>query len=484
MAQLEAVRDGSNVAAGQVGAVNDTDTVNRLLDYAIKVRPPVSDKRLSPSSGGDFDTKVLFDRPDRAVPLEKADTFSLKLSREKELFMSLPSRSVEAMQERIANHKTELAVEAGIGVAVGIGLAAVTKNPAIVGKTLAPYARQSVGYLGRAMVAVASVDWSLRLGVPAVNTWIGSGTVEENKKKLGQNVGNGVLDYGAGLAGGLAGVGIGSKLTTPWVNRPPAFDPRPSLSVKASASEIKTPEAFRTVKENKVNDDVVSLYEKSFPKEERQPVEEIRALVESGVIQVHTTRTASGELKSFSFTSMHKESAKPFANLDFIATAEAERSTGIGSLHARRLSKMVKEDNPDLVALTLEMEHPAESGLELADKLTRARRAMFYDRLDAPDTKVKYNILDFEDPAYRGPAQWRAWIYKPQEFNSVETARGMYTNEGGYGLSVRSKPVREFERVNNYYEPSQSLLSLGLSSTAAQNGSQGWRFLQGDSQKK
>lgn len=478
MAQLETVSDSSNNGTGQEATVSDTNTANRLLDYAIKARPPVSEKGLTPSISREFDTKTLFD------PLDRPDTFSQRLSREKELFMSLPARSIEAMQERMANHKTELAVEAGIGVAVGIGLAAVTKNPAIVGKTLAPYARQSVGYLGRAMMAVASVDWSLRLGVPAVNTWIGHGTAQENKEKLGQNVGNGVLDYGAGLVGGLAGAGIGSKLTSPWINRPPVFDPKPSLSVKASASEIKAPEAFRTVKENKVNDDVVSLYEKSFPKEERQPVEEIRELVESGVIQVHTTRTASGELKSFSFTSMHKESAKPFANLDFIATAEAERSSGFGSLHARRLSKLVKDENPELVALTLEMEHPAEPGLELADQLIRARRAMFYDRLDAPDTKVKYNILDFEDPAYRGPAQWRAWVFKPAEFNSVETARGMYTNEGGYGLPVRSKPVREFERTNNYYRPSQSLLSLGLSSTTVQNGSLGWRFLQGDSQKR
>lgn len=478
MAQLETVIDGANVDSGQTGKGVDKDSANKLLDYATRVRPALSDKRLTPLYGLEFETRLLFDAQ------QKPDTFSEKLSREKELFMALPARSMVAMQERIANHKEELVVEAGLGLVVGIGLAAVCKNPAIVGKTLAPYARQSVGYIGRTMVALAAFDWSLRLGVPAVNTWTGRGTVEENKDKLGHNVGNGVLDYGAGLAGGLAGAGIGSRVTAPWINRAPAFDPRPSLSVKASTSEVKNPEAFRTARENNVSDDVVALYEKSFPKEERQPVEDIRELVNSGVIQVHTTRTAGGDLKSFSFTSMHKESAKPFANLDFIATAEAERSTGIGTLHARRLSSMVKDQNPDLVALTLEMEHPAEPGLEIVDKLTRARRAMFYDRLDAPDTNVKYNILDFEDPSYRGPAQWRAWVFKPQEFNAVETARGMYTNDGGYGLSVRSRPVREFERANNYYEPTQSLLSLGLNSTTAQNGLMGWRRLKEESLTK
>jgi hypothetical protein len=119
----------------------------------------------------------------------------------------------------------------------------------------------------------------------------------------------------------------------------------------------------------------------------------------------------------------------------------------------QRLNESIKASHPDLVAMTLEMEHPKEPGLSPEDIITRARRAKFYDRLDAPNTNIKYNIIDFEDPTYRGMAQHRAFVYKPEKFNAVKAAHTFMTDEGGYQLGKRDPAVLEFNKNNGYWEP-------------------------------
>jgi len=224
----------------------------------------------------------------------------------------------------------------------------------------------------------------------------------------------------------------------------------------------RPPNQHVTQKEATVKDDVIALYEKSFPKSELQPTAEVKELVASGRMAVHTTRDLDGSLRSFSFISMHDENALKFANLDYIATEQNLRSSGIGSLHAERLSKIVSQENPKFTALTLEMEHPKELGIAAEELAVRIRRAKFYDRLDAPFTNIKYNIIDFEDPAYRGMAHWRAWVYKPEEFHPVQAARNFMLAEGGYGLKPNSAAVREFDRANNYWAN-----TLGIVGSAA-----------------
>jgi hypothetical protein len=188
-----------------------------------------------------------------------------------------------------------------------------------------------------------------------------------------------------------------------------------------------------------VADDVVLLYEKSFPKEERQPTAEVKRLVSEGRIVVHATRDGASKLHSFSFTSLHDETPFKFANLDFIATEPGNQSRGVGSLHAMRLNELLRGES-----------------------------------LDAPNTNVRYHILDFQDPSYRGPAQWRAWVYKPEEFDAVKAARLMLTDEGGYGLKPGSRQVREFDRLNNYWQIPFGRLKAGtltapLAASAADN---------------
>lgn len=388
----------------------------------------------------------------------KEDSLGAKLVREGQLFASAPARAVEAAKAHIKNDQGTLAVDATIGVAAGLAIGALAKNPGLLGKSATGAVRTGLEKSGKVFAGVAIADWSYRLGAPAVTTWNDASAAEVAKEKLAHNIGAGVVDYGIGFAGGALGAGIGHKITKPWVNSSPEFHLKPSEVIGQKPYRVENPDHYVTQKEATVKDDVVALYEKSFPKSELQPIGEVRELVASGRMAVHTTRDLDGSLRSFSFISMHDENALKFANLDYIATEQNLRSAGIGSLHAERLSKIVSQENPKFTALTLEMEHPKELGIAAEELAVRIRRAKFYDRLDAPFTNIKYNIIDFEDPAYRGMAHWRAWVYKPEEFHAVQAARNFMLAEGGYGLKPNSAAVREFDRANNYWADSIGVL--------------------------
>lgn len=398
--------------------------------------------------------------------LPEEDSLPNKLSREAALFDGLVNNAIEVGKQYVKNAPEELANTAIVSLFIGGALAAVTKNPGLLGKAATPILRGAGEYAPTVLGGMFAADVTTRVGAPIIKAWRSPAELEEAKKDLAVNVGTGVVDFGVGLAAGSAGLAAAWKATPAWVNKSPTFDLRPSLKLGEPVTEAQNPKSFITRQEDHVASDVISLYEKSFPKEERQPVAEVEELVKSGRIVVHTTRDANNNLNAFSFVSKHDETAFKFGNLDFIATDPGQYSQGIGSLHARRLNELFKEDNPEFKGLTLEVESPEEAGLAADVLLTRQRRAKFYDRLDAPRTGVEYKILDFEDPAYRGPADWRVWQYKP-DFDAVRAARLMMTDEGGYGLKVNTKQVREFDRANNFWEPTKDRVAVVPLTTAA-----------------
>lgn len=389
-----------------------------------------------------------------AVKDESPDTYAKALSREAELFASLPANAYQAGKNKLSNEPGKVALEAGAGLVIGAGMAAVTKNPGILGQTLAPYAKTGVRYLGRTMLALGALDWTIRIGAPALDTWQDKDSLEHNKARLGHNVGTGVVDYGAGIAGGAAGAKAAWRYTPEWIN--------PKLQAKVVNDgvpvEAKSPEQYATQRETTMKDDVRALYEQTFSPEERQPTEDIMELVAQGKILIHTSRVAAtGELKTMSFTGVHEQPSQTFNNLDFIATAESARSQGIGSLHAKRLTEIVGKEHPEATALTLEVDNPAK--LTGEDQVAALAKAKFYNRLGFNDTTVDYNFLAFKDPSFKGPANWRAFVFKPEKFDPIEAARGMYTNEGGYGLKPTDKRVWSLEDANGYWSRVQNTWS-------------------------
>ncbi len=379
--------------------------------------------------------------------------FQTHMKQEAELFGSLKDNLWHEVADRVQNHKGELAVEAVGAAVIAAGFGVMAKNPEILGEAMAPILKAAVPYVGKVGLGIAAVDWTCKIGAPAVDVWNNPSNLAQSKKYLAQNIGGGLVDYTVMGAGGIAGGMGGFKYAYEPKLRAPEFDPKPSLKLNEIPRAVENPESYTTARSKDVPADVRNLYEASFPKEERQPTEEVADLVERGRILVHTTRDAAGKLEAFSFTSLHDESPTKFAGLDFIATDAGSRSNGIGSLHLQRVASTIKESRPDLVAMTLEMEHPKEPGLNPEELATRMRRAKFYDRLDAPNTNIKYNIIDFEDPAYRGQAEHRAFVFQPDQFNAVKAAHTFMTDEGGYQLGKFDPAVREFNKNNGYWQP-------------------------------
>lgn len=414
--------------------------------------------------GGKNDQVIPVHAPQEVVD-EGPDTYVKALQREAALFASMPAGAYDAAKSRLSNEPGRVALEAGAGLVIGAGMAAVTKNPRILGETLAPYAKPAVRYAGKAMLAVAGIDWTVRIGAPALDTWQDQNSLEANKARLGHNVGTGIVDYGAGIAGGALGAKAGWRLTPEWVN--------PKLQAKivndGAPIEAKSPEQYATQRETTMKDDVKALYEQTFSPEERQPTEDIMELVAAGKILIHTSRIAStGELKTMSFTGVHQGPKQTFNNLDFIATAESARGQGIGSLHAKRLTEIVGKEHPEATALTLEVDNPAK--LTGEDQIAALAKAKFYNRLGFNDTTVDYNFLAFKDPSFKGPANWRAFVFKPEKFDPIEAARGMYMNEGGYGLKPTDKRVWSLEDANGYWKPEASALKQSLKAATAAQG--------------
>jgi hypothetical protein len=383
------------------------------------------------------------------APHRSGDT----LHNESKLLNSLKDNLFDEVRNHIQKSPKAIAAESAAAFVAGAVMAAATKNPELIGKALAPAVESSLEFVKKTGIGVAAIDWLERVGAPMVDVMQYPTDLHRAQKQLAKNVGDGLVDYTAMTAAGLAGGVAAFKATPELMPKAPIFDPKPSLTLNQKPYEFSNPEKLSTTQEMDVKPDVVKLYEKSFPKEERQPTNEVADLVKKGRILVHTTRDPKGALSTFSFVSMHDETATKFAGLDFIATEDEGRSAGAGSLHLRRLVDDLKVKQPHLTAMTLEMEHPLEPGLAPEEAALRARRSKFYDRLDAPNTNIDYNIIDFEDPEYRGQAQFRAFVFQPDKFNAVRAAHTFMTDQGGYQLGLKDLATLEFNKSNGVWQP-------------------------------
>jgi hypothetical protein len=327
---------------------------------------------------------------------------------------------------------------------------------------------------GRAAVAsrvagsVFGLGFAIDAGTRVVNSvdaaklvWMSPNATNRATKIVADNLGTAAFDYSLMALGGAIGSG-GAFISKGTFKAVPA-------KVAEAPRQFAAPESVKTQREAKVTEDVRQLYEASFPVEERQPTDAIAALVEKGRVRVDTTRDADGTLKAYSFVSFHDENpAYMFAHLDYMATQPKLRSHGIGSLHVKRLNETLRKENPDFVALTLEMEDPRAAGLTAEAVSMREFRSKFYERQGARNTlpghvnaKGKYvpgyRILDFEliaDPKTwsakidNQPAEWRAFVFKPEKYDALKSALNFYRGEGGYGLKNSHPAVRHLLRLH------------------------------------
>ncbi len=127
-----------------------------------------------------------------------------------------------------------------------------------------------------------------------------------------------------------------------------------------------------------LEDDWVPVFENSFPAEEKVPVERLRSDFARGIRHMYRTLNVGGELLCFSITRVFNQ----FTWLSYLATNPARRSTGIGSLHLKKLIE-VAGGNYSSDFLFFDMESPTVRGLDRAMVRMRERRLRFYLKLGA-----------------------------------------------------------------------------------------------------
>lgn len=153
-------------------------------------------------------------------------------------------------------------------------------------------------------------------------------------------------------------------------------------------------------------DDWKTLYESSFPLDERMAVEDIRQLLTKGQMLLHKTLNKQGELLCFSLVFPVTD----FTLLSYIATNPTKRSGGYGSKHLKRLLELFKTEYPKHIGMFLEIESTREKGLDPEVQKLRNRRLDFYQRLGAKRLLKDYFCPNLGQPGGAPRAGELLWV--------------------------------------------------------------------------
>ena len=188
----------------------------------------------------------------------------------------------------------------------------------------------------------------------------------------------------------------------------------------------------------------VDVYETSFPPGQRQGVEDIRAQVEAGTMELDETRDQDGRIVCMTVTEVFDRVGPKFLLACYTATPPDLRSLGIGSLHRRRLVDLLEAEHPDHLGLFSEIESTREPGLDPQTLATRQRRLAFFARLGVRRLPVDYRFPSYhpDAPSLRGELLWVPFAAPALD---RDTLRGVLTRiyTEGYGLDPAAPFVSE-----------------------------------------
>ena len=209
-------------------------------------------------------------------------------------------------------------IEAGGGLVLGAGIAALTKNPALLGRAIGTLVgKENPMLLGESMKrfvapamkampwlfgGMSAVDIANRLGSPALDVMRHPDHLAQAQKQFAGNLTGMIQDYSVMGLSGLAGARFAFERTPAYINRGPAvgtsaaeqwyLDRKAPLSGTIEEVERiwKLDAQYDFAQVQRFDDDVVKLYERRFPKEERQPIADYKEMIEQGHNTVVTLR--------------------------------------------------------------------------------------------------------------------------------------------------------------------------------------------------
>jgi|GEM_PF-4378862 len=130
-----------------------------------------------------------------------------RLRAEGSLLASIPSHIGTGIVESAKDaweHKGRTSFETVSGLALGSVFCLLSKNPR-------PIITAATTWAGRAFLGVAALDLGGRFARPMADTWQHPERLEQDKKVLGYNLGDAVVNYSLAVAGGIAGAKLGES---------------------------------------------------------------------------------------------------------------------------------------------------------------------------------------------------------------------------------------------------------------------------------
>jgi len=336
---------------------------------------------------------------------------------------SLPQNFKQSFTSELKENWPHLLVEAGVGLAAGAAVAAITKNPALVGRVLGQVIRhENPVALGESMAkvikpAIKVVPWVFgasavadatgRVVTPALDLARHPENKAVDEKLFANNVSSLVQDYTVAGVSGLAGAKFSWGRTAPYVNSGPEVDFSPQQKWAAEnpgslnkVDRVADPGKYVFQQESFIKADVEAEYNRAFPEEERQAVQGeggYNEKIQQGANLVYTLRDGqTGDLAAAHILGVHEQPdplppstglVRGFGNWltgkqptlqqsmhgDFIFVHQDLRSQGVGShmynLVVDAIQQKATADGKNLVALTGEMEDPKEPAQALVKAL-------------------------------------------------------------------------------------------------------------------
>ena len=148
---------------------------------------------------------------DLRAPQQQEKSVADKFRAEAELLGSLPSNIGNGIAKSALDawdNKTRSGIEFGAGLGLGAAFTLLSRNPNSV-------VRFTTTWMTRGFITATALDLTGRVVQPMAAVWKDPTTLEKQKIKLGDDLGDAALNYGLGIAGGLAGAKMTEKFVAP-----------------------------------------------------------------------------------------------------------------------------------------------------------------------------------------------------------------------------------------------------------------------------
>lgn len=149
------------------------------------------------------------------------------------------------------------------------------------------------------------------------------------------------------------------------------------------------------------NQDWVSIYDESFPPDQRQPLDQLNSQLRSGEMELDETRDENGKILCMTLSQVFRpdSTGTGFLLACYTAVVPSMRGMGIGSVHRRKLEQLLRQEYGNYIGMFTEIESTKQKTDDAQLQQTRIRRKNFFLKLGLLPLDVPYRF-----PSYDGSA--------------------------------------------------------------------------------